>query len=74
MSEELEWRIIPGFPMYEMRQRGDVRTVINKALLNSRAHPYAKANGPYVTLYLKGMPKTRFVRDLIKEVYPETNN
>lgn len=77
MSEESdlekfgEWRTIREFPMYEMRKRGDVRTLIGKDLLRSRPHQYAKANGPYVTLYLKGMPKTRFVRDLIKEVFPE---
>jgi hypothetical protein len=71
MPEKLEWRIIPDFPLYEVSNKGNVRTRIGKDLMRSRANPLELSPGPYVTLYSNGQPYSRYVRTLVRQVWHE---
>lgn len=65
---KVEWRVIDGFPGYEIHALGSIYNTRTRRQMVPR---YAKKKGAFYLLRTNGKQVRRYMEDLILETFPE---
>lgn len=68
MTNEIEWREIPSFPVYELNKKGEVRVQENQVHVLANTSPNV---GVQVSLWRDGSYRTKTILEVMCETFPE---